>query len=65
MPERDRINAQKNAQKRDAIPSPDCIVNRHDAICSSWNIRADTYPDLFFPEITVAQLAKEFPVLTG
>ncbi len=61
MPARDGINA----QKRDAIPSPDFILSRHDAICSYWNILAETYPDLFYPHITAALTGKECPVLTG
>ncbi|MBN1168079.1 MAG: hypothetical protein JXA44_13270 [Methanospirillaceae archaeon] len=57
MPARDRINA----QKRDAIPSPGFIASRHDAICSYWDLLAESYPDLFFSEISAALTGKRDP----
>lgn len=48
-----------NSKKRDAIPSPDFIILRKTHICYYWEKVAETYPETFNREISVALIGKD------
>jgi hypothetical protein len=52
MPATDAINL----KKKDGIPSPDLLNNRHDQICRYWDRLSVSYPELFKGQIKASLL---------
>lgn len=48
-----------NKQKRDAIPSPDLLWKREDAILHNWDLISQSYRQTFHQELTTALIGRE------